>query len=103
MSGAVQPAPWVAMVHHDRGLRLRVEPGRGGPPLARLGERAAVLDGALDNRLELARSVRGMSAGAEDAEVVLATYAERGRGIFPRLRGRFSLVLCDGTSVLALR
>jgi len=108
VSAAIRAAPWVALVEHGEGAPgLRVQPAfdRGGPAVARLGEHEALLDGGLDERLAVARSVRRVSPDACDAELVLAAFAQRGRAILPELRGHFSLLLWDATSgtLLALR
>jgi asparagine synthetase B (glutamine-hydrolysing) len=101
-------APWVALVESGEGrsaLRIQPGPAAGGPTVVSLGLRAALLDGGLDDRRALGRSTRRLPPDAPDAELVLAAFVARGRALLPELRGRFSLLLWDGTSdtLLALR
>lgn len=78
------------------GLRLGV---RGpAPAVARQREGAVALDGAIDNRRELARLLgRSAEPGpAEDAELAAALWQQRGDEGLARIAGQFALALWDG-------
>lgn len=81
-------------------------PSYPGPMVARSAAGTLVLDGELHDREELQRVARAAAASPDDdAGLVLRAYERLGSGLFPRLRGSFSLAIWDvsDSTLLCLR
>lgn len=77
-----------------------------GPVLASSAAGTLVLDGQLHDRRELERVVGGTGPPPkDDAALLLRAYERFGPGLFPRLRGSFSVVIWDvsDSTLLCLR
>lgn len=93
----IDGVPTLAVVSSPPGL---------GPVIARSAAGGLVLDGQLHDRRDLERVVGGREPAPEDdAALLLRAYERLGPGLFPSLRGSFSLVIWDvkDSTLLCLR
>jgi asparagine synthetase B (glutamine-hydrolysing) len=85
---------WLALLNsseRDGSVRVVSEPGRMGPRIAEAGGCTLLFSGALAQ--DVLKDDDAALPGDEDR--VLSAYLRHGTALFPRLRGRFALMLLD--------
>ncbi len=94
----------VAGEGRSRSLYLSEETGSALPICAKRSGIALVLDGTLYNRRDLQNELGNalVSAGSNDAEVILAGYQRWGEDVLKQLRGAFALLIWDSSREVLL-